>query len=218
MQPIRIGLTAIFVLAAAFSAYGQSSVYCPRAPEERNLRCARVNTEIAQIQPAIESVENQLRNPEIILAHVEKMPSESPTDYRHRVRRQQGVATPQSNTWLPVQGHYYNPAQRQMYVALAREAYWQYLWEGLSFDLELAQAEFKRREQQSWLEKRFQLENPDSAANQQRYRLESLLAFQRECCTVADTPAAMPSTAVEKVPATTSEAPSSAGKPASGQP
>ncbi len=218
MQWIRISLTGVLLLAASITAYGQSQIYCPSTPEERSPRCTRVITEIADHQRAIESAENQLRSPAVILARVEKLPSESLTDYRTRVRRQPGVATPQSNTWLPVQGHYYNPVQRQMYVALAREAYWHYVWEKLSFDPDLAGAEFKRREQQSRIEKAFQLENPDSAANQRRYRLESLLAFQRECCTASDGPVTMPSADADQVSAPAIAPIPPAGKPASSQP
>jgi hypothetical protein len=179
-------LAGLLLLATTLPAYGQSLVYCPTAPEERSRRCARVGDQIVQGQKQIEAAEAQLRNPAIILARVEKAPEESLADYRARVRLQKGVATPQSNTWHPVQGHYYNPAQQRMYVAMGREAYWQYLWEGLSFDPELATATFKRRERRSRSEKAFQLENPDSVTNQSRYALETLLAFQRECCPADD--------------------------------
>jgi hypothetical protein len=218
MQRILICLTGLLLLATSVRAYGQSRVACPIAPEERSQRCAHVSEEIATHQRAIESAEHQLRNPAIILARVEKLPDESVADYRNRVRRQQGVATPQSNIWLPVQGHYYNPDQRQMYVALEREAYWHYLWEGLASDPELAEATFKRREQQSRSEKSFQLENPDSAANRQRYRLESLLAFQRECCN-APNPQATSAPSVSDVPENPLAAPPpAAARPASEQP
>jgi hypothetical protein len=218
MQLILICLTWLLLQGTTLTAYGQTQVSCPNAPEERSQRCARVSEEIAMHQREIESSENQLRNPAIILARVEKMPNESLADYRNRVRLQQGVATPQSNTWLPVQGHYYNPIQQQMYVALAREAYWHYLWEGLAFDPGLAEATFKRREQHSRSEKTFQLENPDSAANRKRYRLESLLAFQRACCNATDPQATAPPS-VSDVPATPlTNPPPSAAKPASEQP
>ena len=218
MQRIRIGLTVLFLLATASAVYGQSQIYCPNTPQERNQRCTRVSTAIDEHQRAIESAEDQLRNPAVILARVEKMPDESLADYRNRVRRQQGVATPQSNSWLPVQGHYYNPARRQMYVALAREAYWHYLWEGLAFDPELAHATFKRREQHSRREKAFQLENPDSATNQRRYRIKGLLAFQRECCAAADAQVTMPSVGSDATLTPPSEPPPALGSPASAPP
>lgn len=218
MQRILICLTLLLLLATTFTAYGQSQVSCPNAPEERSQRCARISEEIAAHQHEIESAENQLRNPAIILARVEKRGDESLADYRNRVRLQQGLATPRSNTWLTLQGHYYNPLQRQMYVALAREAYWHYLWEGLAFDPELAKATFKRREQDSRIEKTFQLQNPDSAANRKRYRLESLLAFQRECCNVPN-PQATAAPSVSDVPETPLAAPPpTAARPAPEQP
>lgn len=218
MRRILICLTGLILLATTVAAYGQPLVYCPTAPEERSRRCARVSDEIADNQRQIESVENQLRDPAIILARVEKPPEESLANYRARVKLQQGVATPQSNTWLPVQGHYYNPLKQQMYVALAREAYWHYLWEGLTVDPELAEATFKRREQASRREKTFQLENPESATNQRRYKLETLLAFQRECCAARDAETTtLP--AVSDVPGMpTIASPPSAEKPAAKQP
>ena len=177
--PCLIGL---ILLAAALPAGGQSLVYCPTAPEERNRRCARVSEEIEQTQHQIELAETQLQDPEIVLAAVQKTLAEALADYRARVQAQQGVATPETNSWLPVRGHYYNVAQGQMYVALARQDYWHYIWEGLAFDPDLAAATFNRREQGSRTEKAYQLDNPDSAINQQRYHLETLLAFERECC------------------------------------
>ncbi len=182
MRPKRFLLTAAILWATIASAYGQSLVYCPTAPEERHRRCSRVSAQIEQQQGQIATTENQLRNPDIILARVEMDPEESVADYRARVTLQKGVATPQSNTWLPVQGHYYNSSQQFMYVALSRSAYWHYIWESLSFDPELAQATFLRRAQRSRLEKAYQLEDPDSAINRMRYTLETLSAFQRECC------------------------------------
>ena len=218
MQRILICLTWLLLLATAFTAYGQSPVSCPHAPEERRQRCALISDEIAAHQLEIESAENQLRNPAIILARVEKRGDESLADYRNRVRLQQGLATPRSNTWLPLQGHYYNPLQQQMYVALAREAYWHYLWEGLAFDPELAQATFKRREQHSRIEKTFQLQNPDSATNRKRYRLESLLAFQRECCVAPVSQATTPPAVSAEPETPPTDAPPSAAKPASETP
>ncbi|MBL0715727.1 MAG: hypothetical protein JJV98_18735 [Desulfosarcina sp.] len=179
-------LTCLILLVGAGSVPGQDLIYCPTAAEERDRRCARVVKEIAQHQRRIESARDQLRNPDVVLAQVEKPPGESLPDYRARVALQQGVATPQSNSWLPVRGHYYNPDRRQMYVALARDAYWQYIWEGLAFDPALAEATFKRREQRSQREKEFQLTSPDSAVNRERYNLETLAVFRRECCPSAD--------------------------------
>ena len=175
-------LIGIILLATVYPVGGQSLVYCPTAPEERTRRCARVSDEIEQSQHQIEFTESQLQDPEIVLAVVEKKPEEALMDYRARVEGRQGVATPETNSWLPVRGHYYNAAQGQMYVALARQDYWHYIWEGLSFDPELAEATFKRREQRSRIEKAYQMDSPDSVINQQRYRLETLLAFKRECC------------------------------------
>ncbi len=190
MRRLCLYLTGLILLATSLPAYGQPLVYCPTAPEERSRRCARVSAQIAQDQEQIASTEALLRDPEIILARVESGPEETLADYRARVERQQGVATPQSNTWLLVRGHYYNPTEQRMYVALARASYWHYIWEGLAFDPELAEADFKRREGDSRREKAFQLENPDSAMNRMRYALETLLAFQRECCAPLDTEAA----------------------------
>ena len=175
-------LTGLVLLAAAASVHGQSLVYCPTAPEERHRQCARVGAEIAQSEQQIESAETQLQDPEIVLAAVEINPEETQTEYRARVRLQQGVATPETNSWLPVHGHYYNAARGRMYVALLRQDYWHYLWERLSFDPDLAETTFRRRERRSRIEKAYQMDNPDSRINQQRYRLETLMAFERECC------------------------------------
>ena len=218
MQRLMLCLTGFFLLTTNFSAYGQSKLNCPKAPDERQLRCARVSAEIADSQREIERDEDQLRNPTVILARVEKRPDEPVADYRARVRRQQGVATPRSNTWHPVQGHYYNASQRQMFVALARDAYWHYLWEGLAFDPQLAKATFRQREQLSRSEKSFQLQSPDSAANQRRYRLESLLAFQRECCTAADPQITLRPPGLDKPEAPLADPPISTAKPASAEP
>jgi hypothetical protein len=178
-----IALTAMLLVATRVPAHGQSLVYCPTAPEERERRCNQVQTQIAREAQQIEAHETLLHDAAIILALVHKMPAESTADYRARVRRQAGVVTPASNTWLPVAGHFYNPVQQRMYVALSREAYWHYLYEGLAFDPDLAAATFKRRARRSQREKAYQLENPDSATNQARYyTLETLRAFQRECC------------------------------------
>ncbi len=185
-------LTALILLAAALPVYGQSLVYCPTAPEERSRRCARVEAQIARDQAQISFTDAQLRNPEIILAQVEMRPEESLADYRARIESQQGVATPESNTWLPIQGRYYNPARQRMYVALNRTDYWRYLWEALAFDPELAQADFKRREQLSRDEKIFQLEDPESAINRLQYSLETQLVFQRECCPAPNAQAPRP--------------------------
>ena len=186
MRRILTHLLGLILLAAAVPVGGQSLVYCPTAPEERSRRCARVNDEIKQSRQQIESAATQLQDSEIVLAAVEKHPEEALAEYRARVQGQQGVATPETNSWLPVRGHYYNAAQGQMYVALARRDYWHYIWEGLAFDPDLAAATFKRREQRSQIEKTYQRDNPDSAINQQRYRLETLMAFQRECCPSAE--------------------------------
>ncbi|MDJ0810595.1 MAG: hypothetical protein QNJ01_10875 [Desulfobacterales bacterium] len=182
MRPFSIFLVGLLLLATSAPAYGQSLIYCPTAPEERSKRCSRVGEQIAQDQRRIDAIENQLRNPGILLVRVEVGPEESQMDYRTRVALQKGVATSQSNTWLTVLGHFYNPIQQRMYVALARENYWHYVWEGVDFDPELAEAAFRQRERFSRTEKAFQLENPDSVVNQLRYSLETLLAFERECC------------------------------------
>ncbi len=193
-------LTALILLAAALPVYGQSLVYCPTVPEERSRRCARVDAQIARDRDRIAIAEDQLRDPEIILAQVEMHPEESLADYRARVESQQGVATPESNTWLPVQGRYYNAAQQRIYVALKRTDYWRYIWEGLAFDPDLAHADFNRREQLSRREKAFQLENPESTINRLQYSLETQLAFQRECCPRPDAPPPLPSLGVERPP------------------
>lgn len=179
-------LTGLILLAAAVPVGAQSLVYCPTAPAELSRRCARVSDEIDQGHQQIETAETQLQDPEIVLAAVEKNPEEALADYRTRVQLKLGVATPETNSWLPVRGHYYNAAQGRMYVALSRQDYWHYIWEGLAFDPDLAAATFKRREQRSRTEKAYQLDNPDSAINQQRYQLEILMAFERECCPAKD--------------------------------
>ncbi|MDJ0723155.1 MAG: hypothetical protein QNJ04_16070 [Desulfobacterales bacterium] len=201
MIPIPLKLTALILLATVLPVYGQSMVYCPTAPEERRQRCARVNAQIDRDREQIAFTESQLRDPEIVLARVEMHPEESLADYRARVEKQQGAATPGSNTWLPVQGHYYNPVQQRMYVALKRTDYWRYIWESLAFDPELAQADFQRRERRSRREKTFQLEDPESAINRLQYSLETQLAFQRECCTVSEPPSPMPSDGAVQRPA-----------------
>ncbi len=205
MTRIPPQLTALILLAAALPVYGQSLVYCPTAPEERSQRCARVNAQIDRDREQIAFAEAQLRDPEIVLARVEMQSDESLADYRARVESQQGAATPGSNTWLPVQGHYYNPVQQQMYVALKRADYWRYIWESLAFDPELAQADFQRREMHSRREKTFQLENPESTINRLYYSLETQLAFQRECCTVSAPPDPTSSDSFGQRPATVPE-------------
>ncbi len=192
MRPFSHFLFGLLLLTTTAPAYGQSLIYCPTAPEERSRRCSRVGEQIARNQAQIDAIENQLRNPDILLVRVEVGPEESLMDYRTRVALQKGVATPQSNTWLTVRGHFYNPIRQQMHVALAREDYWHYVWEGVASDPDLAEAAFRQRERYSRTEKAFQLENPDSAFNQLRYTLETLLAFERECCSSPNADTALP--------------------------
>ena len=193
MRPHYLFLTGLLLLLAKTAPVcGQSLIYCPTAPEELSRRCSRVGDQIARDQGQIDAIETQLRNPAIILVRVEIGPEESLTDYRTRVALQQGVATPQSNTWLTVRGHFYNPVQQQMYVAMLRQDYWHYIWEGVAFDPDLAEAALRQREQYSRTEKAFQLENPDSGVNQMRYSLETSLAFERECCLPQDAESVLP--------------------------
>ena len=193
MRPHYLFLTGLLLLLAKTAPVcGQSLIYCPTAPEELSRRCSRVGDQIARDQGQIDAIETQLRNPAIILVRVEIGPEESLTDYRTRVALQQGVATPQSNTWLTVRGHFYNPVQQRMYVALSREDYWHYIWEGVAFDPDLAEAALRQREGQSRTEKAYHLENPDSGINQLRYTLETLLAFERECCSSQNAAAVLP--------------------------
>jgi hypothetical protein len=186
MRPALVLLIVLLLLPTLPPARGQSLVDCPAAPEELTRRCARVADQIAGYRQQIEDAETLLRDTAIILARAEKTPDESTAQYRARVRRQQGVATPESNTWLPVQGYFYNAVQQRIYVALARDGYWHYIWERLAFDPALARETFKRRARRSRREKTYQLENPDSAINRNRYTLETLRVFERECCASAN--------------------------------
>ena len=125
---IRIWMITLLVsLAVPLNA--QEWIYCPAAPEELGRQCGQAATTIHENLERIATVGDQMRNPDIILAKVDRKPDESLVLYQITCQQQQGVATPATNRWLPVLGRYYDPDRQIMYVALDRQAYWQYIWE-----------------------------------------------------------------------------------------
>jgi hypothetical protein len=174
----------IFVLIAASTlpVCAQEWIYCPAAPEELVRQCRQTENAIRRNQELIATVGDQMRNPEIILARVERRPGESVTLYQARVKQQQGVATSASNRWLPIRGRYFDPDREIMYVALDRQAYWQYIWEALASDGDLARRTFADRERLSRQFKEARFLGPDGQLMQWQREIDAAQHFRQQCC------------------------------------
>jgi len=178
---IRIWMITLLVsLAVPLNA--QEWIYCPAASEELGRQCGQAATTIHENLERIATVGDQMRNPDIILAKVDRKPDESLVLYQTRVKQQQGVATPATNRWLPVLGRYYNPDRQIMYVALDRQAYWQYIWEALAPDENFARRTFMARERNSQQFKQARFSGPGGKLAQWQQEVENARRFQQQCC------------------------------------
>ena len=166
----------------AFPLHAQEWIYCPAAPEELERQCGQAAGTIHDNLEQMSTVGDQMRNPDIILAKVDRKPDESVILYKSRAQQQQGVATPASNRWLPVLGRYYDPDQQVMYVALDRQAYWQYVWEALSPDEDFARRTFISRERISQQFKQTRFSGPEGKLAQWQQEIENARRFRQQCC------------------------------------
>jgi len=180
-NPIRIWIAALLVVSAA-PLHAQEWIYCPAAPQELERQCRQTADVIRRNQDLLAAVGDQMNNPEIVLAKVDRRPEESLTLYQARVKQQEGVATPGSNRWLPVRGRYFDPDRQIMYVALDRQDYWQYVWEALAPDEDLARRTFLAREQLSRQVKQVRFTGPGGKLDQWQQEMEAARRFRQECC------------------------------------
>ena len=160
----------------------QEWIYCPAAPEELERRCRQSQETIRLNQTRLTAVANQMNDTDIILAKVYRKPDESVIHYKMRVRQQHGVATPETNRWLPVRGRYYDPDRQVMYVALDRQAYWQYIWETLAPDEALARRTFKTRELISRQFKERYFTGPNGKLVEWQQAIGAAERFRQQCC------------------------------------
>jgi hypothetical protein len=178
---IRIWMMTLLVsLAVPLNA--QEWIYCPAAPEELERQCGQAATTIRDNLERMSAVGEQIRDPNIILAKVDRRPDESVILYKLRVQQQQGVATPGSNRWLPVLGRYFDPDRQIMYVALNRQDYWQYVWEALSPDEDFARRTFSSRERVSQQFKQTRFSGPGGELAQWQQEVENAQRFRQQCC------------------------------------
>lgn len=178
---IRIWMVTLFV-TVAFPLQAQEWIYCPAAPEELERQCGNAQKTIRDTEEQLAAIGNQMRNPNIILARVDRRPEESTSLYKARALQQQGVATPETNKWLPVLGRYYDPDLQIMYIALDRQGYWQYVWEALSPDEEFARRTFISRERISQQFKQTRFTGPGGKLAQWQQAVENARRFQQQCC------------------------------------
>jgi hypothetical protein len=133
-------------------------------------------------QKLLATVGRQMHDGDILLVRVARAPGESLGLYRERTKQQQGVATAESNRWLPIRGRYYDTERQVVYVALDRRDYWQYVWEKLAPDEALAHRTFQQRERESRRYKETRYTGPGGQLAQWERELESARRFQQACC------------------------------------
>ena len=178
---IRIWVVTLFV-TVAIPLQAQEWIYCPAAPEELERQCDNTRKTIRDTEKQLATIGDQIRNPDIILARVDRRPEESVILYKARSLQQQGVATPETNKWLPVLGHYYDSDHQIMYIALDRQGYWQYVWEALSPDEDFARSTFISRERISQQFKQTRFTGPGGKLAQWQQAVEIARRFQQQCC------------------------------------
>ena len=172
----------LLLLAMAAPLPAQEWIYCPAAPEALERQCRQTEDIIQHDQDLLATVGDQMQDPDIILAKVDRRPDESVTHYQARVKQQQGVATLASNRWLPVRGRYYDPDHQIIYVALDRQGYWQYIWEALEPDEDLARRTFAARERLSQNFKQSRFTGPGGQLAQWQQEMETARRFREACC------------------------------------
>jgi hypothetical protein len=186
MKLIPGTLSALLLILFTFNASAQELVFCPVTPAELNRRCARSADEIRTLATRIAETNRRLQDPDIVLAKVERQAGESVEAYRLRVTAQEGVPAPKSNTWLPLQGYFFNPESQACFVAMLRRDYWRYVWESLGQDLDLAQRTFAARERLSLREKQQQRINATWGVGRWEADLTQLNQFRIQCCREQD--------------------------------
>ncbi len=175
-------LIAIFLVAPAVPLKAQEWIYCPANPAERERQCQQAQKAIQTRQTMIATIGDQMHNPDIILARVDRKPDETVLQYKARTKLQQGVATRETNRWIPILGRYFDPDRQIIYVALDRKAYWQYVWEALAPDEAFARRTFNDREAISQQFKLKQFTGPAGQLAQWQHEIESSRLFQQQCC------------------------------------
>jgi len=184
--------TAVLFVMLALPLNAQEWIYCPAAPQALARQCQKQEETIQTHQERLTRVADQMRDTNIILARVHRQPDETVIQYKLRVRQQQGVATPETNHWLPVLGRYYDPDHQRMYVALDRQDYWQYIWETLAPNEDLARRTFKDREyiSRQFIQRYFT--GPGGKLAQWRQTIASAQRFREQCCQKGSALPAMP--------------------------
>lgn len=184
---MRTLIAALLLALTVFpvSAQGLSPrefIYCPASEPERARQCRQAEDTLRRNQDLLATVGDQMQDPGILLVRVERAAGESLDHYRARVQHQRGVATADTNRWLPVRGHYFDPQRQVFYVALERQAYWQYVWEKLAPDQDLARRTFLVRENESRRYKKTRFTGPGGQLAQWQQEIESVRRFQESCC------------------------------------
>jgi len=83
-----------------------------------------------------------------------------------------------------------------MYVALDRQDYWQYIWEAVGSDGDLARRTFADRERLSRQFKETRFLGPDGQLMQWQREIDAAQQFRRQCCRTlpaAEAPSGPPS-------------------------
>ncbi len=187
---IRIWII-FFLLALASPVDAQEWIYCPAAPEKLEQQCRQAENAIRVNQARVDKVGDQMTDPNVMLVQVHRKPDESVRLYQKRVKLQQGVATPATNQWIPVRGRYYDPDRQVMYVALDRQAYWQYVWEILAPDEALARRTFDRHERLSRQFKQDRYTGPGGKLILWQQAVDNAQRFHRQCCQAGSTGASI---------------------------
>jgi len=178
---IRIWII-FFIVAMASPLDAQEWIYCPAAPDKLEQQCRQTEKIIRVNQDRVDKVGAQMTNPNVMVVKVHRKPGESVLLYQKRVQQQQGVAAPATNQWFPVLGRYYDPDRHIMYVALDRQAYWQYVWETLAPDEELARRTFDRHDRLSRQFKQDRYTGPGGRLDQWQQAIDNAQRFRRQCC------------------------------------
>ncbi len=144
----RLCLLLAVVLSGIFFPGGASAQEppCPTDPVEWQRRCQSAEADASRLGADIHSLESVMTNPDIVLITADRLPNESPVDYEARVKRNRGIRSPVTSTWLPIIGHYFIPDSGTALVAMDRTDYWRYIGEAFGFDSREAVSVFKSQE------------------------------------------------------------------------
>jgi hypothetical protein len=183
-NPFLYGIAAALLLTLpAAPIPAAEPAPCPPESTARLHRCQAEALELERLGTRITATEAMVRDPEVLLVKVEPEPAEDSLHFQHRVARQGGVRTLETNTFLPIIERYPNPDTGAIFVALARLDFWQYVGEALGYaSVEAAQV-FRRREELSNREKRGRFLAPGGELDRLRADLQQRTAFTAACCT-----------------------------------